>query len=92
MDRLVHSQWRVRAELGKRLLTVFSDERPIAMFPVGIGKPSTPTPLGEWQIKEKRHERARDIEVAVLELSTPQTCCLRGTPYIDSLGQALSGG
>jgi len=34
-------------------LTVLVDNRPFQSFPVGLGKPSTPTPVGSWKVIDK---------------------------------------
>ncbi len=34
-------------------LTVLVDGRPFQSFPVGLGKPSTPTPVGSWKVTDK---------------------------------------
>lgn len=34
-------------------LTVLSDGRPYRQFPVAVGKPSTPTPQGQWTVAHK---------------------------------------
>lgn len=36
-----------------RTLTVFSDGRPYRKFPVAVGKSSTPSPPGQWQVVSK---------------------------------------
>ncbi len=36
-----------------RTLTLLNDGEPYRQFPVGIGKPETPTPIGTWKITRK---------------------------------------
>lgn len=40
-------------DTGRRTLTLLNDGEPYHQFPVGIGKPETPTPIGEWRITRK---------------------------------------
>lgn len=37
----------------KRKLTVFNDNLPYAQFPIAIGKSHTPSPIGNWVVKNK---------------------------------------
>jgi hypothetical protein len=47
------THWRVRIELGTRRLTAYDDGRRRFVAPVGVGKPSTPTPIGHFWIRER---------------------------------------
>ncbi|MDA8344675.1 MAG: L,D-transpeptidase family protein [Thermaerobacter sp.] len=44
---------RIVIDTDRRTLTVYSGATPYKVFPCAVGKPSTPTPLGEWAIQEK---------------------------------------
>lgn len=44
---------RVVINLPSRTLTLYDGDVPMQVFPVAIGKPSTPTPLGDFSIQEK---------------------------------------
>ncbi len=46
---------RIVIDADHRTLTVYSGDAPYKVFPCAVGKPSTPTPLGEWAIQEKAH-------------------------------------
>jgi hypothetical protein len=46
-------QWSLRVSLARRQLEVFRDGRPVRTIPVGIGRPSSPTPLGRFAVAEK---------------------------------------
>jgi L,D-transpeptidase catalytic domain len=53
-DVAVHPiQWTLRASLSRRLLYVLRDGRIVRTFRVGIGAPSSPTPLGRFAVAEK---------------------------------------
>jgi hypothetical protein len=44
---------RLVIDTDHRTLSVYSDRKLYRTFPVAVGKPSTPTPLGSWQIAQK---------------------------------------
>jgi len=44
---------RIVIDADRRTLTVYSRGEPYRTFSCAVGKPSTPTPLGDWQIAEK---------------------------------------
>jgi L,D-transpeptidase catalytic domain len=44
--------WRVRINLALRRLTVYFDGHRRFAYPVGVGKPSTPTPTGHFWVRE----------------------------------------
>ncbi len=46
-------QWTLRASLSRRLLYVLRDGRIVLTMRVGIGAPSSPTPLGRFAVAEK---------------------------------------
>ena len=46
---------RIVIDTDRRTITVYSGTTPYKVFPCAVGKPSTPTPLGEWAIQEKAH-------------------------------------
>jgi hypothetical protein len=47
------THWRVRINLVLRRLTAYYDGRRRFVAPVGVGKPSTPTPTGHFWIRER---------------------------------------
>lgn len=46
-------QWMLRASLSRRLLYVLRDGRIVRTMRVGIGAPSSPTPVGRFAVAEK---------------------------------------
>jgi lipoprotein-anchoring transpeptidase ErfK/SrfK len=52
---IVNSPWSMRADLSERLVEVFRDGRVVRRIRVGIGKPTTPTPLGRFAVTDKLH-------------------------------------
>jgi hypothetical protein len=47
------THWRVRINLSLRRMTVYENDRKRFVAPVGVGKPSTPTPTGHFWIRER---------------------------------------
>jgi hypothetical protein len=53
-DVAVHPiQWALRASLSRRVLFVLRDGRIVRTMRVGIGAPSSPTPVGHFAVAEK---------------------------------------
>jgi hypothetical protein len=53
-DVAVHPiQWTLRASLSRRVLYVLRDSRIVRTIRVGVGAPSSPTPVGHFAIAEK---------------------------------------
>jgi hypothetical protein len=46
-------QWTLRASLSRRQISVLRDGRLVRTIPVGIGVPSSPTPVGRFAVAEK---------------------------------------
>jgi hypothetical protein len=46
-------RWTLRASLSRRVLSVIEDGRVIRTMRVGIGAPSSPTPVGRFAVAEK---------------------------------------
>lgn len=53
MFRLSQSS-RIAVDVSARTLTFFNGDTALATYPVAIGKSSTPTPLGQWQVINKK--------------------------------------
>jgi hypothetical protein len=47
------THWRILVNREQRRMTVYYDGRPLRVFPVGVGKPSTPTPAGHFWVDER---------------------------------------
>lgn len=47
------THWRIVVSLSERRLTAYYDGRQRFVAPVGVGKPSTPTPTGHFWIRER---------------------------------------
>jgi hypothetical protein len=47
------TRWRIVVDRSRRRMRVFYGGRLLRTFPVGVGKPSTPTPVGHFWIDER---------------------------------------
>ena len=45
--------WRLRIDLGRRLLIAYADGRERVRLTVGVGSPGTPTPIGSFYVLER---------------------------------------
>jgi lipoprotein-anchoring transpeptidase ErfK/SrfK len=50
--RALVTPWRIELNLGSRRVTVYSHGRRVKAFGAVVGKPSTPTPTGEFFVEE----------------------------------------
>lgn len=62
-------------------------------YPVAVGKPSTPTPLGNWRIVQKAMNPGGPFGARWMRLSAPQGGYgIHGTNNPKSIGRAVSHG
>lgn len=45
--------FRIEIDTNKKILSLFNDSILVKTYPVAVGKPYTPTPLGDWTIIKK---------------------------------------
>ena len=50
--RAAVTPWRIALDLGTRRVTVYNDGRSVRVFKAVVGKPSTPTPTGQFFVEE----------------------------------------
>lgn len=62
---------RIEIDLVKHTLTVFSDNQQIKQYKVGVGKSSTPSPLGEWKITQKSLNWGNGFGTRWMRLNVP---------------------
>jgi lipoprotein-anchoring transpeptidase ErfK/SrfK len=53
--------WHIVVDTSRRRVTVYRAGRPVRVFSAVVGKPSTPTPLGEFFVEESIALRAGDV-------------------------------
>jgi lipoprotein-anchoring transpeptidase ErfK/SrfK len=88
---ILHSPWSLRADLSERIVEVSRDGRVVRRIRVGIGKPTTPTPLGRFAVTDKLHysKPAPGYGCCVLALTGRQP--LVRSPWRDGLRMAIHG-
>lgn len=62
---------RLVIDTDRRTLTVFSRGKAFRQYACAVGKPATPTPLGEWSIRVKSRDWGGGFGTRWLELSVP---------------------
>src|SRR4029077_2464322 len=55
------TRWHVVVDLSRRQVTVYLAGRPVRIVKAVVGKPSTPTPRGEFFVEEAIQLRAGDV-------------------------------
>lgn len=84
---------RIVIDIVKHNLTVYSDGQVIKTFPVGVGKSSTPSPLGEWKIVHKAYNWGNGFGTRWMGLNVPWGIYgIHGTNKPGSVGYSQSHG
>jgi lipoprotein-anchoring transpeptidase ErfK/SrfK len=55
------TSWHIVVDLSRRSVTAYRGGRPVRTFPAVVGKPSTPTPTGEFFIEDSLALRASEV-------------------------------
>ncbi len=80
-------------DVTKHSLTLYSDKEPIRQYPVGVGKSSTPTPLGEWKVVHKAYNWGNGFGTRWMGLNVPWGVFgIHGTNKPGSIGYSQSHG
>ena len=83
---------RLVVDTAARTLTVYSEGQVFTRFPVAVGKPSTPSPAGEWAVVEKSRWGG-GFGTRWMGLNVPWgKYGIHGTNKPGSIGHAVSGG
>lgn len=86
------SQPVINVHVDTRILTLVYNQS-IRTFPVAVGRPSTPTPPGEWTIVQKALNPGGPFGVRWMRLSIPWGGYgIHGTNNPSSIGKAVSHG
>ncbi|ADG04809.1 L,D-transpeptidase family protein [Kyrpidia tusciae] len=86
-------QFHIAIDTERRVLSLFQRDRLIRSFPVAVGKPTTPTPVGDWVIVEKIANPGGPFGAAWMRLSVPNGGYgIHGTNNPGSVGRAVSHG
>ena len=82
----------INIHVDTRILTLVINQE-ITVFPVAVGKPSTPTPPGQWKIVFKSMNPGGPFGVRWMRLSIPWgSYGIHGTNNPASIGKAVSHG
>lgn len=83
---------RIHVHVDTRILTMTSNGT-ITVYPVAVGKPSTPSPVGEWKVVFKSMNPGGPFGVRWMRLSVPWGGYgIHGTNNPSSIGKAVSHG
>lgn len=77
--------------LSARQLRLYQNGKPIRTYPIGVGKTSTPTPIGNFHIVNKRPNPGGPFGAMWLGLSAPHYG-IHGTNNPASIGGLVSKG
>jgi hypothetical protein len=86
---------RIVIELSSRTLSLYHGQSLVNTYPIAIGKPSTPTPLGNYQVINKIVHPGGGLGTRWMELNIPTDggpYGIHGTNNPSSIGQAVSNG
>ncbi len=84
---------KITVDIDNRILQVFRDYKLTKTYPVAVGAPATPTPLGDWTIVEKALDPGGAFGARWMRLSIPWGGYgIHGTNNPNSIGQAVSHG
>jgi lipoprotein-anchoring transpeptidase ErfK/SrfK len=87
------SRIRIVIDIVKHSLTVFSDDQPIKKYAIGVGKSSTPSPLGDWKIVQKSYDWGNGFGTRWMGLNVPWGIYgIHGTNKPGSVGYSQSHG
>lgn len=86
-------RYHVAVDNVRNILTLVDGGRIVATYPVSTGKPSTPTPLGDWVIIEKVANPGGAFGSAWMRLSVPNGAYgIHGTNDPQDIGRSVSHG
>jgi len=86
---------RILIHLNTRTLSFYSGQNLLSIYPVAIGKPSTPTPTGSYQVVNKVINPGGVLGTRWMGLSIPTekgSYGIHGTNNPASIGKAISNG
>lgn len=86
-------QYNISIDVVQRILTLYRDSSFVKNYPVAVGTPDTPTPLGDWTITEKTENPGGPFGVRWMRLSVPWGGYgIHGTDNPASIGTYASHG
>jgi lipoprotein-anchoring transpeptidase ErfK/SrfK len=84
--------YRILVNISARRLYLYQGDSLKGEYHIGVGKESTPTPIGDFLITEKETDPASaNFGTRNLHLSNTSSC-IHGTDEPSSIGGSVSGG
>lgn len=84
---------RIEIDIVKHKLTLYENNQVIKTYPVGVGKSSTPSPLGEWKVVNKGVQWGNGFGTRWMGLNVPWGIYgIHGTNKPYSIGASQSHG
>jgi len=85
--------YRITVDIIQRKLVLAQVDETIGVYPVAVGKPQTPTPIGDWKIIQKQVDPGGPFGARWMRLSVPfGGYGIHGTDNPPSIGTAASHG
>jgi len=92
-DRASASDYNIKVNVAARELTLFKEGKLFKTYPIAVGKPSTPTPRGNFTIINKSANPGGPFGARWLGLNVPNgDYGIHGTNNPNSIGNAVSNG
>ena len=89
----INREYQITIDTATIQLTLFKNGAVQNVFPVAVGKPSTPSPIGDWIIIEKQMDWGGPFGVRWMRLNVPWgSYGIHGTDTPSSIGTAASHG
>ncbi|MCX8128791.1 MAG: L,D-transpeptidase [Clostridia bacterium] len=88
---ITRATYKITINTGTRTLTLYKDGKWFKSYPVAVGKPSTPTPKGNFTIVNKAYKPGGPFGERWLGLNKPGYG-IHGTNNPGSIGKAVSNG
>ncbi len=87
------TEYNITIDIEEKELTLRQGEQILKVYPVAVGKPSTPTPTGNWRIIQKTLDPGGPFGARWMRLSVPWGGYgIHGTDQPESIGNAASHG
>lgn len=88
-----NGKYQITVSVDQKILNLIQNGNLVKSYPVAVGKPETPTPLGDWTIVEKQMNPGGAFGTRWMRLSCPWGGYgIHGTNNPNSIGKAASHG
>lgn len=87
------SRYKITVNVAAKRLTLFKEGKLFKTYPIAVGKPSTPTPKGNFKIVNKAYNPGGPFGARWLGLNAPGgDYGIHGTNKPNSIGKSVSNG